>query len=132
MRLSEAIRLGATMKPQAFDDFYDDSSHEASCALGAAADAIGMTIGTDDGDEIEWPDEWMRVFRATNRGRCPACNKKLINLDPIPHLNDDHRWTREQIADWIELNFEIPTPSETVVEETSVVEPSVTAPAAQS
>lgn len=31
----------------------------------------------------------------------------------IVHLNDDHRWTREQIADWLDavdadLSFEIP------------------------
>ena len=36
--------------------------------------------------------------------RCPAegCKNKRLPLAPlIVHLNDDHRWTREQIADWL-------------------------------
>ena len=35
--------------------------------------------------------------------RCPAGCKKQIPIGAmIVHLNDDHRWTREQIADWLE------------------------------
>lgn len=38
---------------------------------------------------------------------------KLTSM--IPHLNDYHRWTREQIADWLEstdLDLRFPTPKE--------------------
>ena len=36
--------------------------------------------------------------------RCPAenCKKKLSLAALIVHLNDDHRWSREQIADWVD------------------------------
>jgi len=29
--------------------------------------------------------------------------------DMVIHMNDDHRWTREQIADWIETLDDVPT-----------------------
>lgn len=35
----------------------------------------------------------------------------LVNV--VMHLNDDHKWTREQIADWLDtldLNLRFPTP----------------------
>ncbi len=36
--------------------------------------------------------------------RCPAegCRKTLSLASILVHLNDDHRWTREQIAAWLE------------------------------
>jgi hypothetical protein len=41
MRLSDAIRLGATLGPQAFGKAHDyDGKTRASCALGAAADGL--------------------------------------------------------------------------------------------
>jgi hypothetical protein len=35
--------------------------------------------------------------------RCPAegCKKKLFLAAVIVHLNDDHLWSREQIAAWV-------------------------------
>jgi hypothetical protein len=35
---------------------------------------------------------------------CPAegCRKRLYLAALLVHLNDDHRWTREHIADWLE------------------------------
>jgi hypothetical protein len=91
MRLSEAIRLGAKMGPQAFGQL---RHQRATCALGAAAQAIGMRSVLI---LKEWP--WL----ATTRDKCPEC--MLINvpvLTIIPHLNDHHLWSRERIADWVE------------------------------
>ncbi|MFP5380050.1 MAG: hypothetical protein ACLGHP_09945 [Vicinamibacteria bacterium] len=36
--------------------------------------------------------------------KCPAdgCNKTLVLAALIVHLNDHHRWSREQIATWLE------------------------------
>jgi hypothetical protein len=36
--------------------------------------------------------------------RCPVegCKKKLVLSALIVHINDEHRWTREQIATWLE------------------------------
>ena len=51
------------------------------------------------------PDHLERLFRCLDEmtKRCPHenCNKRLPLAPMIVHLNDDHRWTREQIADWL-------------------------------
>jgi hypothetical protein len=48
-----------------------------------------------------WPKEWMSTFTTTVQ--CPACpfadHREVKYI--IPHLNDQHRWTREQIADFV-------------------------------
>lgn len=109
MKLSEAIRLGSMLHPQGFEELrsyqYDDLGAVIgmkTCALGAAQ-AAGYWL-----DDI-----------CITRLQCPACAtvEWLDNL--IPHLNDDHRWTREAIADWVEtleLRKEI---RETAVKETN-------------
>lgn len=112
MRLSEAIRLGAMLKPQAFGTFRartatrDDGAFlglriiESTCALGAACDAGYKRSGIDQ----------VHVW-------CPACSLRAGVLFHAMHLNDTHRWTREQIADWVEsielqqaVNAEATTP----------------------
>jgi hypothetical protein len=37
---------------------------------------------------------------------CPeaGCRKQLLLDSLIIHLNDDHRWSRERIADWVDGN----------------------------
>jgi hypothetical protein len=81
------------MGPQAFGKLRD-GHRQATCALGAAALAIGMRSALF---LKEWP--WL----TTTRDKCPEC--MLINvpvLTIIPHLNDHHLWSRERIADWVE------------------------------
>lgn len=96
MRLSEAIRLGAMMGKQIYDNFYGDEGNPAAgtCALGGAYSAIGVRRYSDEETDI-WP---LRMAV-----KCPACarrnGRRLGNT--ITHLNDDHRWTREAIADWV-------------------------------
>lgn len=94
MRLSEAIRLGSMMKPQCFRGFHRDGG---SCAIGAAADAIG--ISTD-----RWALRAAFPLLAEVNVVCPACgrNQMTLHVGMIPHLNDFHNWTRERIADWVE------------------------------
>ncbi len=114
MRLSEAIRLGAMLRPrQAFWTLYEPDI-DATCALGAAADAIGILDTTTSNAFIvraTAPQEWRGV--ATRLVDCPVCEGPF---DPPPafgyracdvqsaivHLNNDHRWSRERIADWVE------------------------------
>lgn len=90
MKLSEAIRLGAMLKPQAFGKLSDGVG---TCALGAAEDAVGMS----------WFAAWPLQHPAFTAG-CPACKyvPDVIDQATPAHLNDVHRWTREQIADWVE------------------------------
>lgn len=91
MRLSEAIRLGAMMRPQVFGEYYVDGG---SCAMGAACEAAGVSGQQIQRYEMQWPD----IINAS----CPACTGHRIWASTIVHLNDDHRWTREQIADWVQ------------------------------
>lgn len=92
MKLSDAIRLGSMMKPQGYRAL---SSESGTCALGAALDAISQP---DSAPCYHWPivDDFVVG--------CPAClgiTQTWLGFI-IAHLNDDHRWTRERIADWIE------------------------------
>ncbi len=97
MKLSEAIRLGATMKPQGFGmDAY--GSH--SCALTAACDAVGLETSNAGITELNRRYAWASSVRPM----CPACHEHNGHLvtGMCAHLNDDHGWTREQIAGWVE------------------------------
>lgn len=95
MRLSEAIRLGAMLKPQHFGSLRSDDG-VATCALGAAEEASGERWQV-------WYGQHPACLQDT---ACPACTyvpRFDLNQEPtIAHLNDTHRWTREQIADWVE------------------------------
>src|SRR3954465_8026532 len=87
MKLSEAISLGSMLSPQAFGYLVDAKGRR--CALGAAKAAIGPST-----DYSEW--KWAR--RMVD---CPACNGRLPAIYAVSHLNDSHRWPRQQIAEWV-------------------------------
>jgi hypothetical protein len=93
MRLSEAIRLGAMMRPQAFRTLLSD---DAACALGAALLAVGACPEEAVRSTLNrWP--WASIVSAD----CPRCGRSRTVFRVITHLNDRHRWTREQIANWV-------------------------------
>jgi hypothetical protein len=50
--------------------------------------------------DLEW---FFDVLEGTVR-TCPVdgCRKKLVLAALIVHINDAHRWSREQIATWLE------------------------------
>lgn len=101
MRLSEAIREGAKLRPQAFG-YYVDSS--GSCSIGAAAEGIA---GYNPSGQVcailsaagHWP-----TLKAPSH--CPEKDCEIrpdANVEAVClHLNDDHRWSRERIAEWLE------------------------------
>lgn len=97
MKLSEAIRLGAMLGPQ----------HRVrtrymlegrTCAIGAAGQAIGINADFDwNAIKTAWP------LLMNGPTTCSVCGHQTINNAwLVAHLNDDHYWTREQIADWVE------------------------------
>lgn len=94
MLLSDAILLGATLRPQAFGRMFTD---EGSCALGAAIEAVGNRTAFAE----LWPWGDIPVFRCPSDGEeCDLYRgNRLFNV--ITHLNDYHRWSREQIAEWV-------------------------------
>lgn len=104
MRLSEAIRLGAMLRPQTTGAIYKRGK---SCAWGAAWEAVGGNI-----------EHWTQNGSISSHSICeqywPELNRKvahpLINDDRndynlasiIESLNDNPNcWTRERIADWV-------------------------------
>jgi hypothetical protein len=105
MKLSEAIRLGSTMKPKTVGAMRD---LVGTCAIGAAFDAIGkLDIASGIG--------LGRFFEGVPEGtiQSPAAAFASDLGEIIMDLNDSQKWTREQIADWVEL-LEGPEPPETI------------------
>ncbi|MGD9904799.1 MAG: hypothetical protein AB7U83_15150 [Vicinamibacterales bacterium] len=100
--LAEAIRNGADRRPeQAFGDYFH--GRHASCALGAAYEGMFRLPANMEGRRpTKDLEEYFDCLDGTVR-RCPgeACRKVLTLAALIVHLNDEHRWTREQIAAWV-------------------------------
>ena len=101
MRLSEAIRAGAKMKPAGIGSKSCVPTADNVCALGAAACARGLL-----GDEAsiyaalyaEWPILRVRVSPVE-----PHYGGFRGNLmERIWLLNDVKLWSREAIADYVE------------------------------
>jgi hypothetical protein len=97
MRLSEAIRLGAMLKPQYHGDLWSGDGRR-SCAYGAALDAIGRGHACRVAREL--PPAWLEL--GARPETCPACQIAMPATSVVTHLNDKHEWTRERIADWLE------------------------------
>lgn len=97
IKLSDAIRLGATFRGQCFGVFYENKK---SCVIGAAMEALGLREHQYEYLEerfpimhkmVKPPDE-LRISRGV-----------LFPLASVLwRLNDRLRWTREKIADWVE------------------------------
>lgn len=102
MKLSEAIRLGAMSTPQTYGRMWSAVTG-GTCALGAAYYAVDSAFLTKE------------KFRASDH--FPILEKNpvvkipvetLFNTyqkltDVIVFLNDRFYWSRERIADWVEI-----------------------------
>ena len=105
MRLSEAIREGSKHTEQAFGDYQDGYG---TCALGAAMDAFGVRLSNWRA-VAQWEQDYLLPVPingcplscgATDRGDDEG---PIVDIgDAVIHLNDVHRWTREQIADYVQ------------------------------
>lgn len=97
--LAGFIRAGASRGPQCFGSYFDERG--GSCALGAVYDGV-YHLPRNHGPLV--PDHLERLFRCLDEvtKRCPhGCAKRLPLAAMIVHLNDDHRLSREQIAEWL-------------------------------
>lgn len=121
MRLHEAIRLGATMKVQAFGVLLT-TDKQGTCAYGAALDAAGLLSSDNDLETVTTDfssralgycitprilPEVYKIFplvKAPLSIDCPECRCRTHHtiVDLIAHLNDVDRWTRNAIADFIQ------------------------------
>ena len=98
--LADAILTGAHRRPtQSFGSYFGPEG--GSCALGAAFEGIYLLPAHAEGTHPERLDRFFHCIDYVSR-RCPAGCKKQVPIGAlIVHLNDDHRWTREQIASWL-------------------------------
>ena len=102
MTYSEAIRLGSMLYPQTRAVYFDGT---ATCANGAAFAAISELLVTTDPEEIfKTLGRVFPIFNESTECRC-GCGFKASHLlgEIVQHLNDRHRWTYNQIADFVEL-----------------------------
>jgi hypothetical protein len=101
MRLSEAMRRGATLHPQAFGHYFDvglAGEIVASCAIGCSLEAVGIT----NNPSTQQINYIFPVLIDSPDTSCPAdCGFSGDLGSTICHLNNSH-WTRERIADWVE------------------------------
>jgi|SRR6185437_1076758 len=124
MKLSEAIRKGASHHPQGFGKYfaYNEQGELCSCALGAAYDDVLVELGRGamhgalvpgnisntilshvEGiyfyTAIPLPQPYPDQMWSDSRVYNPS---SVRILSAVTILNDDYRWTREQIADYLE------------------------------
>jgi hypothetical protein len=108
MKLSEAIRLGALLRHQAFGSYF---SNEGSCALGAAAEAIGCTVRLKEHAVALTLRSSFPLYDSPVAIICPDCQNSYESCvsEIVAHFNDEHYWTRERIADWVETREQLET-----------------------
>ena len=111
LKLSDALKLGATFRPQIKQRYFKDGG---SCAMGAILETIGLEYKeNDEGIDLVYIVErldlkgWRHLLKQPTE--CPAChckhnyypdcNESVYSI--IVVLNNLHNWTREQIADWL-------------------------------
>jgi hypothetical protein len=101
MKYTDAIRLGATLAPQAFGMSYDDGAICANAGAFVAAGGSAIDQMPDDYHSAVflhgcWPGLRQRVH-------CPVeCGIESSVCGIAAHLNDAHRWTRNQISDYLD------------------------------
>ena len=113
VKLSEAMRLGAMLSEQGYG--IRAMTGEDRCALGAALAAVHTSeLDPPLHPKSRWhvADSYAAVrthwpWTLTQTGSCPVCARasgsgwRVLRL--IAHLNDQHRWTREQTAAWVAM-----------------------------
>jgi hypothetical protein len=101
-KLSTLIREGAAKRPQVFYQLIAPvgDGNYGTCALGAALDAVGYEMFGEDPTSEELVTHIGLELVAVASPAHPGLERPLI--DVIINLNDHERWSREQIADWLE------------------------------
>lgn len=120
LRLATAIRKGVEADgPQVRGTLFRVNRKgkiTGCCALGAAMIGVGLVdpAGTyDPYDDDAFDDgklDRLITDGLKNVGSCPVkgCKNLFHNTDGntlielVPHLNDEHKWSRERIAEWAE------------------------------
>lgn len=105
MYLSDAIREGSKYSRQCFGVFFGPDF--SACAVGAVLIGAGLTITKNNEYICTCPfSDYGNISIVTNfyntistyAPKCPLCNYSF----GISYLNDTHRLSREEIADYVE------------------------------
>ena len=111
MRLATAMRQGGSLYPQSHGRYAEIGPSGrilGVCALGAAAAGIGWPV--TEAAKGEWDlesrlqQQWpvLETLHACPSDRCRYTRCRLTSLrQVVAHLNDDHHWSVERIADWL-------------------------------
>jgi hypothetical protein len=98
--LAKAILDGSQARPeQAYGEYFE--GRRASCALGAAYEGMYPLPAEASGIRPRHLERLFDCLEYTLRSCPEGCRKRLALGAMILHLNDDHRWTRETIAEWV-------------------------------
>lgn len=99
IKLSQAMRLGAMTTEQMFGRPWNEDQSKA-CAIGAAY----LGLGAPDGIVSSYSYDYVSRFGNGKSYRTPCLHDYAGNTltGVIWHLNDDHKWPREKIAEWLE------------------------------
>lgn len=125
MKFSAAIRLGSQMNKPTKKGWYgrNEQGEMETCAIvagmigggfiregeGVTLEPVGKCETTANYDKrsgtfvnaIKCPAEWMAVAASVEPFPC-GCNTLDNVWGCIQHLHDEHQWTREAAADWVE------------------------------
>lgn len=100
---SAAIRHGATVREQAFSMTLDFLGR--TCAFGAGLDAMGILPTALEIASVPYAlyEQVKDLFPYLRQNaNCPVCGSEMMDVaDAALHLNDTHKRSREQIADWL-------------------------------
>jgi hypothetical protein len=113
MKISEAIRKGSQNGPQLLGFQGNDNGSGGTCVYGAMVAGLGYKV-----PKTIYQEEMPLLYAPCV---CPVekhcqvpytSGNRVTGFQPMQlfqvmvHLNNDHRWTRERIADWVEQTFE--------------------------
>jgi hypothetical protein len=97
MKLSEAIRAGAKLRPQGRGGFMSQWMYGTSCAMLAAYEAVNGWPKSKGAALLVW--HCHEEFGITKD-----------QMKEVVDLNDNKCMTREEIADWVEREYESKLP----------------------
>ena len=108
MPLSQAMREGAKLHPQAFGKLRKSCGGSyCTCALGAALEATGVKPKGFTYNLLVEKFPFLMIYGQHTNGVVktatnPMTGQPTLLRHVIANLNDTHKWTREAIADWLE------------------------------
>jgi len=107
MRLSEAIRAGHKGLRQSYTEYERTRVRDGRivtvgvCALGSANRAMNRAMASEN-KIWPWADTHQENLQCAVEG-CTDGARGVTVFDLIVHLNDEHHWTFDQIADEVQV-----------------------------